>query len=88
MVQCWISKKLVLTKGKNCLQLLGVHALSACDTSYAYGKGKISALNTLLAGDFPGLVTTLGEVGTTPTDLMEAAKPFFLALHGQQPDMS
>ena len=75
--------------GPRCLQLLGVHALSGCDTtSYPYGKGKISALNTLLAGDFPGLATVLGEVGATPTDLMEAAKPFFLALYGQQPDMS
>ena len=52
-------------------------------TSYPYGKGKISALNTLLAGDFPGLADVLGEVGTPLADLMEAAKPFFIALYGQ-----
>lgn len=34
------------------------------------------------------MTTTLGEVGTTPTDLMKAAKPFFLALYGQQLDIS
>ena len=46
--------------GSKCLQLLGMHALSGCDTtSYPYGKGKISALNTLLSGDFPGLADVL-----------------------------
>ena len=50
--------------GPKCLQLLGMHALSGCDTtSYPFGKGKISALNTLLAGDF--LADVLGEVGST-----------------------
>jgi hypothetical protein len=72
--------------GPNCLQLLGMHALSGCDTtSYPFGKGKISALNTLLAGDFPGLADVLGEVSTTQADLMEAAKPFFNALYRQRP---
>ena len=75
--------------GAKCLQLLGMHALSGCDTtSYPYAKGKIGALNTLLAGDFPGLVDLLGEVGTARTDLMEAAKTFFVALYGQQPGVS
>ena len=59
------------------MSALGMHALSGCDTSsYPYGKGKISALNTLLAQDFPGLADVLGEVGTTQADLIEAAKPF------------
>ena len=63
-----------------------MHALSGCDTtSYPYGKGKIGALKTLLAGNFPGLADVLGEVGTTEADLLEAAKPFFLALYGQVP---
>jgi hypothetical protein len=75
--------------GQKCLQLLGMHALSGCDTtSYPYGKGKIGALNTLLAGDFPGLADVLGEVGITRTDLMEATKPFFVALYGQPPGTS
>ena len=75
--------------GAKCLQLLGMHAFSGCDTtSYPYAKGKIGALNTLLAGDFPGLVDLLGEVGTARTDLMEAAKTIFVALYGQQPGVS
>ena len=75
--------------GAKCVQLLGMHALSGCDTtSYPYAKGKIGALNTFLAGDFPGLVDLLGEVGTARTDLMEAAKTFFVALYGQQPGVS
>ena len=69
--------------GPKCLQLLGMHALSGCDTRH--GKGKISALNTLLAQDFPGLADVLGEVGTTQADLIEAAKPFFAALYRQLP---
>jgi len=70
--------------GEKCLQLLGVHALSGCDTvSYPYGKGKISALNTLLTGDFPGLAHELGEVEATHTDLMEAAQTYFCALYCQ-----
>ena len=71
--------------GPKCLQLLGMHALSGCDTtSYPYGKGRISALNTLLAHDFPGLADVLGEAGTTHAGLMEAAKPFFAVLYRRQ----
>ena len=70
--------------GSKCLQLLGIHALSGCDTvSYPYGKGKISALNTLLTGNFPGLAHVLGEVETTHTDLMKATEPFFTSLYHQ-----
>ena len=66
------------------MQLLGMHALSGYNTtSDPYGKGKISALNTLLAADFPGLVDVLSEIGTPLADMMEAAKPFFIALYGQ-----
>ena len=40
---------------RKCSQLLGIHALSGCDTmSYPFGKGKKSALN-LLEIDIPGL---------------------------------
>ena len=75
--------------GPHCLQLLGMHALSGCDTtSYTYGKGSFSALNTLLAGDFPCLVDMLAEVGTPPADLMEVVQPFFVALYGQLPGTS
>jgi len=69
---------------KKFLQLLGVHPLSGCDTvSYPYGKGKISALNTLFPGDFPGLAHELGEVEATHTDLMEATQTYFCALYRQ-----
>ena len=67
--------------GPKCLQLLGMHALSGCDTtSYPYSKGKISALKTLLADNFPDM---LGEVGTTHANLTAATKPFFAALYRQ-----
>ena len=72
--------------GLKCLQLLGMHALSGCDTtSYPYGKGKIRALNTLLSGDFPDVV---GVVCMTQADLFEAALPFFTALYQQLPGTS
>ena len=45
-----------------CSQLIGAHALSGCDTvSFPFGKGKISALKILSAGNFPGLFDVLGE---------------------------
>lgn len=75
--------------GPKCLQLLAMHALSGCDTtSYPYGKGKISALNTLLAGDFPELADVLGEVGVSQIQLLQAATPYFLCLYGQKPGTS
>ena len=50
-----------------CSQLLGIHALSGCDTvSYPFGKGKLSALK-LLERDLPGLDQVLGQPGATHT---------------------
>ena len=70
--------------GPKCLQLMGMHVLSGCETvSYPFNKGKISALNTLQAGDFPGLYQVLGEEGTTHSNLMETGQRFFAALCGQ-----
>ena len=47
--------------GPQCLQLLGMHAISGCGTtSYPYAKGKFSALKTMLDGDFPGMDDVLG----------------------------
>ena len=75
--------------GMKCLQLIGMHALTGCDTtSYLFGKGKVSALNTLLSGEFPGLANVLGEVGITQAELLEAGKPFIVALYGQAPGTS
>ena len=34
------------------------------------------------------VVTTLGDVGITHTELMNAAMPFFVALYGQPPGTS
>lgn len=74
--------------GPKCLQLLGMHALSGCDTtSYPYCKGKIRALNTLLSGEFPGLAD-IGEISMTETGLFQAALPFFTALYQQLPGTS
>ena len=62
-----------------------MHVLSGCDTvSYPFNKGKISALNTLQAVDFPRLyVPGLGEEDATRSDLMETGQRFFTALYGQ-----
>jgi hypothetical protein len=69
-----------------CLQLLGMHALTGCDTtSYPFGKGKTTALKILLAGDFRD---AFGEVDATSQDLMEAAGSYFTALYGQSPGTS
>ena len=41
----------------------------------------------MISGNYLG-VTTLGEVGITNTELMNAAMPFFVALYGQLPGTS
>ena len=76
--------------GPQCLQLLGMHAISGCDTtSYPCAKGKFSALKTMLDGDFPGLDDVLGEVGATHDDLLKTAmSTFFLARYGQPAETS
>ena len=68
-----------------CLQILGMHYITGSDTpSYLYGKGKVSALKTLIAGDFPGLYSASGELDATHTQLMEVGQAFFCPLYGQQ----
>ena len=67
-----------------CLQLMGMHVLSGCNTvSYSFNKGKINALNTLQAGDFLGLYQILGEEDATCSCLMEIVRRYFAALNGQ-----
>ena len=74
--------------GQKCLQLSGMHALSGCDTTfYPHGKGKVTALNTMISENYQGL-GALGEVGTTQQELMNAATPFFVALYSQRPAAS
>ena len=71
---------MVLSATKS-LQLLGMHALTGCDTtSYSYAKGKVSALKAILAGDFSGLDDVLGEEGVTQADLMKVAITFAIAI--------
>ena len=41
--------------GQKCLQLLGMHAPSGCDTtSYLYGNWKVTARNTMVSGNYQG----------------------------------
>lgn len=81
----WNSNAICEKLGPKCLQILGMHYLTgSVTTSYLYGKGKVSALKTLKASDFPGLYTVLGELDATPTQLMEVGQAFFCALYGQR----
>ena len=74
--------------GQKCLQLPGMLTFSHCDTTYyPYAKGNATALNIIISGNYIG-VTTLGDVGTTHTELMNAAMPFFVVLYGQPPGTS
>ena len=64
------------------MQLLGMHTLSGyVTTSYPYGKGSVIALNTMVSGNFQGLAT-IDDVGTTHTELVNAAMLFFVVLNG------
>ena len=67
---------------QKCMQLLCMHALSGCDTtSFPYGKGKVTALNTIA-------IATIGDDGTTHTELIHAAMPLIVALYSQPPETS
>ena len=71
--------------GSKCLPLLGMHALTGCDTtSFPFNKGKVSALSVIEAGDFPGLFHVLGEEDAMRWDLLEVGLSFFCALYGQK----
>ncbi len=66
--------------GEQCLQLLGMHYLTGSDTtSYLYGKGKVFALKTLRASNFPRLHSALGEPNATQAQLMQAGQ--LLSVH-------
>ena len=66
--------------GQKCLQLLSMHALSDCDTtSYPYGKGNLTALNTMLSGIYQCLAI-IGDINSTHTELMNAAMSSFVSL--------
>jgi hypothetical protein len=75
----------VANLGDKCKGILGMHALSGCDTvSYPNGKGKLSALKVLNQTDIAGLDSVLGEEDANYSDLMATGKAFFLHLYGQK----
>ena len=70
--------------GPTSLQLLGMHAVTGCDTvSYPFKKGKLTALSKLQQGDFPELYSIVGEETATHENLMITGQNFFAALYGQ-----
>ena len=76
-----VSKTIEQLGPRKCSQLLGLHALSGCDTvSYPFGKGKKSALN-LLEIDIAGLDQVLGQLGATHAQLKATAHSYFLPLY-------
>ncbi|MPC79409.1 hypothetical protein E2C01_073935 [Portunus trituberculatus] len=79
----WINEIVQKLGPRKWSQLLGVHAMSGCDTvSYPFGKGKTSALK-LLQLDLPGLDGVLGQPGATSAELKATGESFFLPLYGQ-----
>ena len=79
-----VSKTIVQLGPRKCSQLLGLHALSGCDTvSYPFGKGKTSALKFLKI-DIPRIDQVFGQPGATHAQRKETADSFFLPLYGQK----
>ena len=79
----------VTALGDKCRGLLGMHALSGCDTvSYPNGRGKVSALRVLTQTDIAELDSVLGEESATQTDLQKAGTLFFLSLYCQKESTS
>ena len=64
--------------GATSLQLLGMHALSGCDTvSYPFGHGKATALKVLKSVDHSGLYTVFGEQSANHQQLLETGANLF-----------
>ena len=69
--------------GAKSLQLLGMHALSGCDTvSYPFGHGKATALKVLKSADHSGLYTVFGEQSANHQHLLETGRKFICSLYG------
>ena len=61
--------------GDRSLQLLGIHAVTGCDTgSYPFNKGKLIALRKLLEGNFPELYSVVGEETAMLEDLLKTGQ--------------
>ena len=75
---------IVAALGDTSLQLLGMHAVTGCDTvSYPFNKGKLTALSKLREGNFPELYSVVGEETAMLEDLLKTGQTFFAALYGQ-----
>ena len=74
---------IVAALGDSSIQLLGMHAVTVCDTvSYPFNKGKLTALSKLREGNFPELYSVVGETATLE-DLLKTGQTLFAALYGQ-----
>ena len=70
--------------GDRSLQLLGMHAVTGCDTvSYPFNKGKLTALSKLREGNFPELNYVVREETATLEYLLRMGQTLFAALYGQ-----
>ena len=66
--------------GQTWFQLLCMHVLSGCDTSYyPDDKGNVTALKSMVSGNYQCLAI-IGDIDTTHTELMNAAMPSFVSL--------
>ena len=66
----------VRSLGNKCIGLLGMHALSGCDTvSFMCGQGKITALYVLQNTNIQGL-GKFGEEGATKDELINVGRQF------------
>ena len=75
---------IVAALGDRSLQLLGMHAVTCCDTvSYPFNKGKLTALSKLREGNFPELYSVVGEETATLEDLLKTGQTSIAALYGQ-----
>ena len=75
---------IVAALGDRSLQLLGMHAVTGCDTvSYPSNKVKLTPLSKLREGNFPELYSVVGEETATLEDLLKTGQTFFAALYGQ-----
>ena len=79
-----LEELLVAALGDRSLQLLGMHAVTGCDTvSYPFNKGKLTALSKLREGNFPEMYSVVGEETATLEDLLKTGQTLFAALYGQ-----
>ena len=69
--------------GDTSLQLLGMHAVTGCDTvSYPFNKGKLTALSKFREGNFLELYSVVGEETATLEILLKTGQTFSAALYG------